>query len=321
MVTDEAEAVLAVLAKKRAGQEIADEDWRRLFSSEGYRRLKERELAMRRPFADEEFRTFVLSDQLSAQARTLAETLERWRHADATRAARLALAYLPRGAHIRAKVYPVIKPRQNSFVFGLDTDPAIFLYLDPAVGVAEFENTLAHELHHIGFGTVCPTRDAAEELARLPKNVQTVLTYTRAFGEGFAMLAAAGGPDTHPHAVSRPEERARWDRDVSNFDSDLRKVEKFFLDVLANRLTEEQIRETVAPFYGEQGAWYTVGWRMGVLIEKVFGRRALVAAMCDPRELFATYNGAAARHNRKSRKPMALWSPPLVEAVRVTRGR
>jgi hypothetical protein len=321
MVTDEAEAVLAVLAKKRAGQAIADEDWRRLFSSEGYRRLKKRELAMRRPFADEEFRMFVLSDQLSARARTLAETLERWRQADATRAARLALAYLPKGAHIRAKIYPVIKPRQNSFVFDLDTDPAIFLYLDPAVSQAEFENTLAHELHHIGYGTVCPTKNAAEELARLPKNVQTVLTYTRAFGEGFAMLAAAGGPDTHPHAVSGPEDRARWDRDVSNFDSDLRKVEKFFLDVLANRLTEEQVRETVAPFYGEQGAWYTVGWRMSVLIEKVFGRRALVAAMCDPRELFVTYNRAAARYNRKSRKPMALWSPPLIEAVRVTRGR
>ena len=150
-------------------------------------------------------------------------------------------------------------------------------------------------------------------------NARTALTYARAFGEGFAMLAAAGGPDIHPHAVSGPEDRARWDRDVANFDSDLRTVEKFFLDVLAGRLSEQQIGEAVAPFYGEQGAWYTVGWKMSVVIEKALGRRTLVATMCDPRLLFATYNRAAARHNRKSRRPLALWSPTLLEEIRKSR--
>jgi hypothetical protein len=203
----------------------------------------------------------------------------------------------------------------------VESDPAIFLYLDPSVSRAGFQNTLAHELHHIGYGTVCPTRRARAELARLPPNAQTALTYARAFGEGFAVLAAAGGPDRHPHAASGPEERARWDRDVANFDSDLRKVEQFFLDVLAGRLSGEQISEAVAPFYGEQGAWYTVGWRMGVVIEKTLGRRALLAAMCDPRGLFATYNRAAARHNRRSRRPLALWSPTLIEAIRKTRSQ
>jgi len=319
VVTDEAEAVLAVLAKKRAGRAVTDEDWRRVFSSEGYTRLKKRELAMRRPFDDADFRAFVLSDELSARAPALAETLGRWRRADAVRAARRALAYLPAGARIRAKIYPVIKPRTNSFVFDIDTDPAIFLYLDPAVTRAKFENTLAHELHHIGYGSACPTRQTAGELARLPANAQTVFTYARAFGEGFAMLAAAGGPDVHPHAVSGAAERARWDADVGNFDSDFRKVEKFFLDVLAGRLSEQQIGETIAPFYGEQGAWYTVGWRMSVLIEKAAGRRALVAAMCDPRRLFGAYNRAAARYNRRARRPLPLWSPPLIEAARAGR--
>lgn len=319
IVTDEAEAVLAVLAKKRAGQSITDDDWRRVFSSEGYTRLKKRELAMRRAFEDEDFKTFVLSDALSAQAQHLAAALERRKRADATRAAQRALAYLPTGASIRAKIYPVIKPRDNSFVFDLDTDPAIFLYLDPTVNQAQFENTLAHELHHIGYGTVCPTKQTKQELERLPKNLRTALAYTRAFGEGFAMLAAAGGPDVHPHAASDAKDRARWDRDVANFDADLKRVEKFFLDVLANRLSEEEISAAVAPFYGEQGAWYTVGWKMCVLIEETFGRRALIAAMCDPRTLFATYNRAAAEHNRKkARPPLALWSSPLIEAIRRT---
>ena len=34
LVTDEAEAVLAVLSKRRAGQAITDDDWRRIFTSE-----------------------------------------------------------------------------------------------------------------------------------------------------------------------------------------------------------------------------------------------------------------------------------------------
>ena len=46
------------------------------------------------------------------------------------------------------------------------TDPAIFLYLDPTETKEEFENTLAHELHHIGYGSGCLTSKAKEEIAR-----------------------------------------------------------------------------------------------------------------------------------------------------------
>lgn len=60
--TSEAEAVLAILAWRDAGQPITDSDWQRLFTSEPYRRLKDREKSMRRSFTDAEFRMFVLSD-------------------------------------------------------------------------------------------------------------------------------------------------------------------------------------------------------------------------------------------------------------------
>src|SRR5690349_11782302 len=43
LVTDEAEGVLAILAKRKATLEITDTDWQRVFSSEGYVRLKKRE--------------------------------------------------------------------------------------------------------------------------------------------------------------------------------------------------------------------------------------------------------------------------------------
>lgn len=315
LITDEAEGVLAILAKKKANESIKEADWQRVFQSEGYRRLKQRETSMQRSFEDTDFKTFLLSDQLASRAQALEETLARWKHADTSRAAGLALAYLPKDAHIRAKIYPVIKPRENSFVFDVSNDPAIFLYLDPAVSREKFENTLAHELHHIGYGTSCPRLQTSNENAKLPSNVQTVVKWIGGFGEGFAMLAAAGGPNVHPHAVSSAEDRARWDRDVANFDVDLKKVEKFFLDVLANRLTDEQIQQTAFSFFGTQGPWYTVGWKMAVVIEQTFGRAKLIESFCDQRKLLATYNKAAAKHRSKNREQLAVWSPAVVNAV------
>ncbi len=315
VVTDEADAVLAILARKKAQQTIMDADWQRLFASEGYVRLKKREAAMRRSFEDTDFKAFVLSDSLAERAPALAETLAKWKSANAIRSANLALAYLPKQARIRAKIYPVIKPRENSFVFELNTDPAIFLFLDPTLSKEKFENYLAHELHHVGYGTACPTKRAKEGIAKQPQKVQTVIKYLGAFGEGFAMLAAAGGPKVHPHAFSSAVDRARWDRDVANFDNDLKMVEKFFLDVLADRLSETQISEAVSTFFGEQGAWYTVGWKMCVLIEKTFGRRTLIEVMCDQRKLLPTYNRAAVVFNRKARNPLPLWTQSLIAAM------
>ncbi len=316
LVTDEAEAVLAILAKRKANQPITEADWQRVFQSEGYVRLKRRELGMKRSFEDADFKAFVLSDALLERASALAETLEKWKRAEMTDAARLALAYLPKDARISAKIYPVIKPRENSFVYDIDTDPAIFLYLDPQKTKEKFESDVAHEMHHIGYGTACPSKQTSGEIALLPKNAQTVLTWLGAFGEGFAMLAAAGGAHVHPHAVSDGEERARWDKDIRNFNDDLKRVERFFLDVLENRVTGDDVEKTARSFYGVQGPWYTVGWKMAVTIEKTYGRRKLIECMCDGRKLLRTYNKAAAKHNRKSREPLILWSASVINGIK-----
>jgi Putative zinc dependent peptidase (DUF5700) len=315
LVTDEAEAVLAILDKRKTNQQIIEADWQRVFSSEGYVRLKKRETSMKRSFEDADFKSFVLSDALAERAQALEDTLIRWQRADIAGAARLALAYLPKEAQIKAKIYPVIKPRENSFVFDLRSDPAIFLYLDPAVSREKFENTLAHELHHIGYSSSCPSRKASDEIARLPQNKKVVNQLIGAFGEGFAMLAAAGSAAIHPHAVSNSEERARWDRDMTNFNRDLKQVEKFFLDTLDDRLSEEEIRNTSSSFFGSQGPWYTVGWKMSVLIERTYGRAKLIECICDQRKLLPTYNKAAAKHNRRARKPLALWSESLIKGI------
>jgi Putative zinc dependent peptidase (DUF5700) len=315
LVTDEAEAVLAILARKRANQDVTEADWQRLFSSDGYVRLKRRETAMQRSFADEDFKAFVLSDKLTANAAALSQTLEQWRQASTDAAAARALAYLPKEAHIRAKIYPVIKPHENSFVFEVNTDPAIFLYLDPAKTKEQFENTLAHELHHIGYGSSCPAKQVSNEISKQPENIQQLINWIGAFGEGFAMLAAAGGPDIHPHKYSKPEDRARWDRDMVNFNDDLKKVERFFLDILDNKLSEDERQKTGMSFFGIQGPWYTVGWKMSVTIEKTFGRAKVIECICDQRKLLPTYNQAAAKYNRTAREPLAPWSPSIIEAT------
>lgn len=319
MVTDEAEAVLAILARKKASQPITEADWQRLFSSEGYVRLKKREAEMQRAFQDDEFKAFVVSDKLAGRAQALENTLASWKRADINESGRRALLYLKKNTRIRAKIYLMIKPRENSFVFEVKSDPAIFLYLDPSKSKEIFENELAHELHHIGYASSCPSEQTSKEMSKLPENVRNALVWVGGFGEGFAMLAAAGGVKAHPHAASLPENRVRWDRDIANFNDDLKKVEKFFIDVLENRLTEEERVAVARSFYGVQGPWYTVGWKMAVTIEKAYGRATLIECACDQRKLLSTYNRASAKLNRSTREPLALWSATLVQALGETK--
>ena len=312
----EADVVLGIVAKHRAGRAVADSDWQRLFATEPYQRLKRREASLHVGFTDAEFQRFVLSDSVAARATELQRTLAAWKRADLTAAAGRAFAYLPADARIRAKVFVLIKPEINSFVFEARTDPAIFLYLDPSRTAAQFENTVAHELHHIGYATVAARGDSA--IAALPPGAKAAAEWAGSFGEGFAMLAAAGGPDVHPHAESPSGDRARWDRDLANFNQDLLKVQGFLLDLVHGNLATEEARDSVGfSFFGVQGPWYTVGWKMAVIIEKRFGRARLITCMLDPRQVLAAYNEAAAEQNRAGGERLALWSPELLQALGV----
>ncbi|HSJ64232.1 MAG TPA: DUF5700 domain-containing putative Zn-dependent protease [Gemmatimonadaceae bacterium] len=310
----QARAVLAIVHARRAGESVDSAAWARLFSSEPYRRLAQREASLRRPFTEEAFREFVVGGDLASRADHLRRTLESWRSRDLQPSARRVLAYLPAEARIRATVYPVIKPQSNSFVFDVRGDPAIFLYVDPAQSAEAFENTVAHELHHIGFASVRSSADSL--LAGLPERSRTAAEWMGAFGEGFAMLAAAGGPDLHPHASSPPEERARWDRDIANFATDLRELETFFLDIVDGRLTSDaDVNARGYGFFGVQGPWYTVGYRMAVIVEERFGRDVLIECMLDPRRILARYNEAVAAFGDAASLPR--WSPRLLRAIGV----
>lgn len=319
--TGEADGVLAILALQRDGKPIDDAEWKTLFSTEPYRRLKERQALIARLFQDstivlrdEDFRQFVLSDETLKLYSELKTTLENWKEADLYASALRVLEYLPDSAKIRAKVYPMIKRQKNTFVWEASTNPAIFLSVNPEMPRDEFANTVAHELHHIGLSSIQSGYEM--NISSLPDKERTVAEWIGAFGEGMAMLAAAGGPDIHPHATSSEQDRARWDRDVAAFDANHDSVVSFFGDILSGKLVDQDaIQKRGFSFFGIQGPWYTVGYKMSVMVEKRFGRAALIQTMLDPRKLLVLYNQASREQNTNGENKLPLWPETMLKQI------
>jgi hypothetical protein len=313
--TSQADAVLAILQTRSTGSDVCDADWQSLFTSEAFQRLEKRELSMGRAFPREGFREFVLSDELLARREALAATLAAWRRVDLAAVAARIVPYLPAQARIRATVYPVIKPKSNSFVFETETEPAIFLYLDPEQSAEAFANTVAHELHHVGLASLSAAY--RERLAALPDDARQAATWIGAFGEGLAVLAAAGSPEVHPMRDFPEADRIRWDQDQKGFDQLLAQLDAFFVDVVSGGFARPEVADRVAfGFFGYRGPWYTVGWRMGALVENRFGRTVLLECIADPRQLLARYNQAAKEANAAAGAvPLPRWSEELLAAL------
>ena len=316
----EADVVLAILDKRHAAQQVSASDWRTLVATEPYQRLKRREAAMHHEFTDDDFRKFVLSEKLLREREALERAVHDWKRADLRAAATRMLQYLPPESEIRTKVFPLIKPLENDFVFDMDTDPAIFLYIDPSESAASFEHDVAHEMHHIGLSSV--DKQYEQKIASLPHTAKRTAELMGLFGEGEAMLAAAGGPDVDPVATESQEIKDYWVRGKRDFNSDLTKVSDFFLQVLNGKLQDEAIGEKASEFFGLQGPWYTVGYKMAVMVERRYGRAALIECMSDPRLLLARYNAAAEEINMRpvmqtsmdqEAQPLALWPHEILE--------
>ncbi|MDP9106267.1 MAG: hypothetical protein M3N49_10090 [Candidatus Eremiobacteraeota bacterium] len=308
-VPDEAQAVLDLLARRASGAAPDERQWDTLFASEGYRRLAERERSMQRPFDDAAFRAFVVQPELGARRERLASALAAWSHADVRACGKRALAYLPAGSQLRASVYPEIKPLPNSFVYDLAHDPGIFLYLDPAVEATEFTYTVAHELHHVGFAQNCPAADVRAQLARLSPALQRFERWLGGFGEGFAVLAGAGDADVDPGTVVGASARPEWATESATFAARMNELATFFRGIVSGRFADDASARAVGmTFFGNQGAWYTVGWRMAITIERRFGRARLIACIADDRLFLPTYNAAA------EGTALPRWSADLAEA-------
>jgi Putative zinc dependent peptidase (DUF5700) len=142
-----------------------------------------------------------------------------------------------------------------------------------------------------------------------------------AFGEGEAMLAAAGSAEVDPVASGSDELRENWDGGKREFNADFDKLNDFFLQVLTGKLEGEAVERRASEFFGLQGPWYTVGYQMAVMVERRYGRAVLIDCMRDRRLLLVRYNAAALEMNRSAQEPgrFPVWSGEILEATAVPR--
>ena len=312
----EADQAIRILEDERSGRRVTEDDWKRLFATAPYRKLKAREAGMGRGFTDDQFKAFLSSRDALAQLGSWKRTVAGMKSADMTIIGKHVLNWLPAGATLRANVFPEIKPLQNSFVWKEQPgdSPAIFLAVQKQ-SRDSFENTVAHELHHIGLDSLEARQDALQ--AGLPKQVKLAVKWMGAFGEGEAMLAAAGSTERHPHWEDDATARARWDSDFMHFNADLKSVQALLLDILNGKLTADaEIQKRAAPFWGYQGAWYTVGYEMAVLVDKRFGRKSFDECLLDPRLLLLRYNQVAKEANANGAS-LETWAPDLLEQLQL----
>jgi hypothetical protein len=309
-VPDEADAGVAIVRRHASGKPIDESEWRALFNSAGYLALTARDSAFGAPRNDSAFARFLLSDSLAERAGRLADRAHEMSRLDVRRAARRALGYAPANARVAATIFPVVKPQPNSFVFGPDSAPQLFLFVNVDESAAHFFNRLTHELHHVALNTAC----AADPAPALPEPLHALVRNLGGFGEGLAMLAAAGSPGVDANLESDAATRDRWDADVRDYPRQFAQIEALVRDVVDGRITtRDSVRAVAQTFYGAQGPWYVVGWKMAATIETQLGRPALIAAMCDPRLFMTTYNRAA----EQAHSGLPQWDARLLAAISV----
>lgn len=315
LVTDQAEAALHIIELAEINATPGDDDWNRLWNSEGYRRLLEREASMGRDkgFA-QALAAWLVSPETVAKADEYRELVDEWQHFDARAAGLRALAYLPGNTFLQASLYPVLKHTSNTFVFDLENQPSIFMTLSIDDDAAKIEATMTHELHHVGIAQ-CPVSADYQDLSGRQKWVVDRLGI---FGEGLAVLATAGGPMRHPQYFGSRQDYLVWERDIARFTTDLPRIEQFFSEVLAGEIAESQQRARLMEFIVSaerpQGPAYTVGWKMAAIVERKFGQDSLVEVICDPRELMRKYNEAIATMPTTD-NDLPIWSAEFLSSL------
>lgn len=293
LVADEPDAVVHILDALTARQTATPDLWKALFRSEGFRRLQARQQSFGDTFSPSDFQSFVERVDLMQQRNAFRSALRRFHSVDIAMCGRRALAYLPRGSTLNASVYPVIKPQTNSFAYDLKGSPSLFLFLHPDYSRSRFSATLTHELFHVGFAQNCPPSIIKPQIDALAPHLKLFFDWMAGgFGEGFAVLAAAGGPDVDPATVAPANALTEWASSAAAFPQQMGALTSFFRRLLSADLDEQSSEEPGSALLGVQGPWYTVGWRMARTIEKAYGRAVVVDCIGDVRKLLPTYNRA-----------------------------
>ena len=225
------------------------------------------------------------------------------------------MKYLPAHVELKATVYLIVRKQTNSFVWDLPHNPAIFLWVGPDISAGEMATTLAHELHHVGLSGACQSDDSEME-----EPVATARGWLSGFGEGLAVLAAAGGPDEPTHPAEQTEIIESWNARQDSLEIDMQRVETFLTDVATGKVEGDEAQQRGMAFVNTdtvpQGPFYTLGWFMGATIERELGREAVIEATCDHGLLPSRYQQAARKANaRGPAKRLPLWSEDVLAVL------
>jgi hypothetical protein len=91
----------------------------------------------------------------------------------------------------------------------------------------------------------------------------------------------------------------------------MKQVESFFLDIMEGRLPNEaDQRARGMEFFGVQGPWYTLGYRMWSTVERAMGRSRVIEDTCNPARLLLDYNVSVASDSAAPR-----WSVHLLSLL------
>lgn len=110
-------------------------------------------------------------------------------------------------------------------------------------------------MHHIGLAGTDKQYEA--RVGALAPHAKKAAVWMGAFGEGLAMLAAAGGPSVPPTASEGPEEQQNWQEGMAKIDAEFAALQTFFRQVLDGTLEGDAADRNAASFFGEiRGPWY-----------------------------------------------------------------
>lgn len=316
LISDQVEVVIDILKRTEENNKISKEHWNKLFHTQGFQLLEKRESEMNEGIKKSEFKGYIIDKIASDGYLPYEKSLDKLNKLDLDEIIESTKDYLPDNTNLDTDIIPVIKPQKNSFIHKINDKLVLFLYLEPDIIKEKMENKLIHELHHIGFDYVYQNSD----YSYLLKPAQKVIEWTNAFGEGFAMLAAAQGLENHPNKFDE-DLKSKWDKNMENYNKDFHKIQNFLLTILEGHFADERKLYNrgfqLMTNNGGQGSWYTVGYKIAVVIEKTASRDLLIKCMQDLTQLYCHYNRLVKQYNKKQNKNLHKWDQKIINVLKV----
>jgi len=203
------------------------------------------------------------------------------------RAMRKALEHLPAGADLDCTVYFLLDGESGAYA--LAGDLAVDLLQVDFEGWLSLENSLAHELHHVGLEGFMPDIDRLPDPER-----QAVSLLGLCVVEGSALYLIHGYPTGPGPSAKTRGCRADYLRYSSELDMWMSRLERAMERALAGGFNAKSFEREVRAFLeGYMGAAYWVGARMVEAIAVELGRRAAVDILSSLQDFLPTYNRCA----------------------------